>query len=99
MASEVQFGGDYNAFPLWGKDDRGRFDVNAEGLRRSLSPQLAADLDEWAQRWAQVDGGDREDDDALTDALVTDARTLAERVGTELGPECVVSLRWDEPRP
>ena len=96
---EIQFGGDYDAFPIWGRDANGYFDVNLPRLRRELSPALAADLGEWTTRWAEVDGGDREDDGLLTEALITEARQLADRVQADLGSDYVVSVRWAELRP
>jgi hypothetical protein len=65
MATEVQFGGDHNAFPLWGRDDDGYFDVNLPSMRRMVSDELASDLEEWSRRWATVDGGKADRDDAL----------------------------------
>lgn len=96
VATEVQFGGDYTAFPLWGRDESGYFDLNLSHLRPSLSGELRAAIDAWVVRWAEVDGGELEDDDALADALIAEARSLAKRVSDELGSNYLVSLRWDE---
>lgn len=96
MATEIQFGGDSTAFPLWGRDESGYFDLNLSNLRPSLSGRLRAAIDAWVVRWAEVDGGGIEDDDDLVDALVAEARSLAKRVSDELGASYLVSLRWDE---
>lgn len=50
------------------------------------------------KRWAEVDGGDREGDTALTEVLIAEGRQLASRVGEELGSDYVVSVRWDATR-
>lgn len=96
--TEVQFGGDYTAFPLWGRDESGYFDRNLPSLRPLLPVELALALDAWVKRWAEVDGGDREGDTALTEVLIAEGRQLASRVGEELGSDYVVSVRWDATR-
>jgi hypothetical protein len=98
MAIEVQFGGDNNAFPLWGRDGDGCFDVNLPTMRGMLSDELAAGLDAWSRRWATVDGGDADVEDVLADNLIAQARILSARVADELGPDYAVSVRWDAPR-
>lgn len=98
MPIEVEFARDHDAFPLWGRDDDGYFDVNLTMLRQLLSTALADDLRAWSSRWAEVDAGDREEDAELTEALIAEARQLASRVGEELGSDYVVSIRWDTPR-
>jgi hypothetical protein len=97
VSTRVQFGGDHDAFPLWGES--GGSDINLLSMRRMLSPELVADLDGWSKQWATVDGGDADEDDALTDRLIVEARLLATRVADELGPDYEVSCRWeDRPR-
>lgn len=96
VTTEVQFGGDYTAFPLWGRDENGEFDLNLPNLRGSLSSALVTAIDAWVVRWAEVDGGDPDDDSSSIGDLIAEARSLAARVGEELGADYVVSLRLDD---
>ena len=87
---------DYDSFPLWDASPNEFGNVDPERL--PLSPQLKANLAEWARSFDKT--LDRDDpmnsgfaNPGEEEAFKTQGRALAERLQAELGSEFLITLK------